>query len=754
MRTDFAILFAILVVAVIAVTIFSFNPIIPTPSNQIKKFSSYQDLQNFLKANIAESSYYGGTFTATQNVGAAVPTTAGQEAGRATGTSSEDYSTTNVQVAGVDEADIVKNDGKYIYTITGNKVVILDAYPTGDAKILSTIGFNETPVGIFVNKDRLVVFGNQYNYPIGIIIPLSAGAAQQASQALCIRGGCPPIPYYPPISFIYIYDISDRANPVLKRNITVDGSYFNSRMIGDYVYVVVNSYIDNPENVTVPIIYDNGVEKHIPATDVYYFDYPDNSYQFTTILSVNTQDDTMDVGKQEILLGATQNMFVSLNNIYIVYQKPFNYFDYQNKILDKAILPFLPTDVVSKIQSIRNSNIPKYEQMQNITQILQDYTESLNEDQRMSLEKSITQKMNEVQAEIQKDMQKTEIHRIAIDNGKIEYKSDGEVPGYVLNQFSMDESNGYFRIATTMRNFFGGVVMTTSVRTGVIPSGSGSVGGATAQQSASKISFQEATPQTQPPQSWNNVYVLDMNLKIVGKLEELAPDESIYSARFLGDRVYLVTFRRIDPLFVIDLSDPTNPKVLGKLKIPGFSDYLHPYDETHIIGIGKEVQDLGQFVEPVGLKLGLFDVSDPNNPKEIANYSIGGFGSDSEALHDHRAFLFSKDKNLLVIPVLQVDNVFRDFNIRPYTWQGAYVFDTSNNQFTLKGRITHAPSNTNETYYYYYGPYSVERSLYIDGVLYTISPSMVKMNDLQNLNEIKEIQLPFEQNQNIVPLIE
>jgi len=772
MRPDFATLFAAVAIVAVVASILYFNPFgIPaTTSNEAKRFASYEDMQNFLKTNVAESSYYGGVFSSRQALGTAAttaPTAAGATKNEGTATSgaaADDYSQTNIQVAGVDEADIVKNDGKYIYTASGSNLTIVDAYPADQMKILSTLSFDGSVSGIFVNGDRLAVFGNvYYNYPYPV--PLREGETATQSAIRCIDCILPPI-YYHPRSFIYIYDISDRANPTLARNITVDGSYFDSRMIGDYVYAVVNSYINNVDNVTVPIVYDNGVEKHTAATDVLYFDYPDSSYQFTTILSANIKDDGQEPGKQEILMGATQTLFVSQDNIYITYQKPFDYYDYQNRLLDAAVVPYLPVDVQTQIDNIRNSDIPKYEKYQNITDVLQTYVMSLTEDQRASLEQNIESKIADAQMQIQKEVQKTIIHRIAIDesgNGSIEYKSNGEVPGYVLNQFSMDEYNGYFRIATTTRNsFWGGpvvMIQTGTVRAGTSASG-GASGSATAgsgvatstvsQESAipdsqSKISFQAIVPS--PPsgsQSLNNVYVLDMDMNVVGRLENLAPDESIYSARFIGDRVYLVTFRKIDPLFVIDLSNPADPKVLGQLKIPGFSDYLHPVDETHIIGLGQMTQDMGQFIEPAGIKLGLFDVSDPTNPIEVANYTIGDFGTYSEALNDHKAFLFSKDKNLLVIPILLVENPLHDFGIRGYTWQGAYVFDTSNNQFAIKGRITHAPANATDNYYYYYGPYSVRRSLYIGNALYTISDGLIKANDLQgqNLPEINSVQLP------------
>jgi uncharacterized secreted protein with C-terminal beta-propeller domain len=331
----------------------------------------------------------------------------------------------------------------------------------------------------------------------------------------------------------------------------------------------------------------------------------------------------------------------------------------------------------------------------------------------------------------------------------------------------MDEYNGYFRIATTTTNFG---VMTASVQQGQAVQGQAITETQVAEQVTAKLTaelesqpepipgtpteepVQTVEPITEPtpvrpvptqPATLNHLYVLDEGMNIVGKLEDLAKGESIYSARFIGNRAYLVTFVRIDPLFVIDLSDPANPKVLGELKIPGVSDYLHPYDENHIIGVGKSTGE----VEPAGwarfkgVKLSLFDVSDVSNPKEVAKYEIGERGTDSEALRDHKAFLFSKSKNLLVIPVMLVEKTDEQSYWQP-NWQGAYVFSlTLQDGFTLKGRITHADAAASEERYYYYGPYSVTRSLYMDDVLYTISGTLVKANNLNDMSEISKVNL-------------
>ena len=223
----------------------------------------------------------------------------------------------------------------------------------------------------------------------------------------------------------------------------------------------------------------------------------------------------------------------------------------------------------------------------------------------------------------------------------------------------------------------------------------------------------------------------------------------------MGDRGYVVTFKKIDPLFVIDLGDPYEPEVLGYLKVTGYSDYLHPYDEDHIIGIGKETVEAGEgnFAWYQGVKISLFDVSDVNNPKEVDDpYVIGDRGTDSPVLSDHKAFLFDKSRNLLVMPVTVAeideskypgevpDNAYGE-----YVWQGAYVFDISlDNGLQLKGRITHIedPTDLEQGYYYSYSPLSVTRTLYIDDVLYTISQAKIMMNNLENLDYINEVQLP------------
>jgi inhibitor of cysteine peptidase len=619
---------AVLLIAVMGV--FANNPgPLYLGGNEISKFSSYEQLQNFIKTNAK----YGGLLWRDALSGGAVPAAPAPQNGEGANLApaATDYSTTNIQVAGVDEADIVKTDGNYIYLASGNKTIIVKAYPPEQAEILSEIALNGTVIGIFVSRDRLVVFGEET--PYYPYYDVRRGPTGELPMPLVTS----------PKTFIKVYDISDRENPRLLREISADGQYVGSRMIGDYAYVVVNEPAYGEEGeVNLPTIRVGGNETEIPATDIYYSNVSDYYFMYTTIMAINTQNDEQEPASETILLGASSNLYVSQNNIYLTFP-------------------------------VWRGNVG--------------------------------------------DGQATSIYRIHIDGDQIEYVATGEVPGMVLNQFSMDEYDDYFRVATT----------------------------------------------TYEPTRRNNVYVLNMGLNITGSLTGLAQGETIYSARFMGERCYLVTFKKVDPLFVIDLSDPYNPQRLGYLKITGYSNYLHPYDENHIIGIGKEAvaAEEGDFAWYQGIKIALFDVSDVNKPVEIGNYTIGDRGSDSPVLYDHKAFLFDKSRNLLVIPVLVREIDQSDYPEGEYpegvpdwaygepVYQGAYVFNVSLDKgIQLKGRITHIenPADLEQGYYYYYSPFAIERSLYISGeagdVLYTISQAKIMMNNLDNLNYINEVELP------------
>ncbi len=689
------------------------NPAVPTEEGSLKKFNSYADLQSFLKKNQQTGGYYYGIdkmiggpmvmMKTTSMETTAVPSAAGR-----------DFSTTNVQVQGVDEADIVKTDGSYIYVLSGSRIVIARAVPAKDAEIVEEISLKGSPYEFYVNGDRLVVFGYDYTAPEPIPLEESGSASSTATRVakpstnkMMIRPSPSPSSYS--FTYINLYDISDKESPELVKDVKVSGNYFDSRMIGGHVYAIINSPVYNYRDPVLPIIMEGNVKKEIKPEEIYYFPYPDYSYNYLNVIALDVNDGEYE--SKHYLSGSAQNIYASADNIYLAYHQD-RYLYSQDRMWEEVVLPMFPESVASTIRQLRQSDAgDKWEKIQSETN---KFLDSLTKEEKQKVENDSEQRRIEFEEKLARERERTVIQKIAIGNGKIAYKGQGSVPGTVLNQFSMDEHKGYLRVATTAGNVWS----------------------------------------NGKDMSRNNVYVLNEEMNVVGMVEDLAPGEKIYSARFMGNRAYMVTFKKVDPLFVIDLKDPYNPKVLGKLKIPGYSDYLHPYDENHIIGLGKEAveSEEGNFAWYQGMKLALFDVSDPENPKEVSKFSIGDRGTDSYALQDHKAFLFSKEKNLLVIPVLlaEIDkekysgkvpgNAYGD-----YTWQGAYVLNLDLEKgFQLKGRITHVEDDSLiKSGYYYSSPSSVKRSLYIGNSLYTVSDTHIKANNLDTMEEVAKVKLPY-----------
>jgi uncharacterized secreted protein with C-terminal beta-propeller domain len=252
--------------------------------------------------------------------------------------------------------------------------------------------------------------------------------------------------------------------------------------------------------------------------------------------------------------------------------------------------------------------------------------------------------------------------------------------------------------------------------------------------------------------SKNNIYVLDSTMNTIGSVQDIAPGEQIYSVRFMDDRAYMVTFRLTDPLFVIDLKNPREPSILGALKIPGYSDYLHPYDENHIIGFGKDSVEVKGQAFYTGMKIAMFDVSDVSNPVLKFSEIIGDRGTESELLRNHRALLFSREKGLMAFPVtvMEVKSGSKfDRNGIPnygeFIFQGAYVYNVDPIKgFVLKGKVTHLNKEDmlKSGIYWYNSDKNISRIIYIDDILYTISDRILKANRLEDMTQINQIEIP------------
>ncbi len=675
----------------------------------MKTFTSYDELKEFLNQSSSKNSYAFGAndeFRITEST--LPPLSNGAPTSVPTAAQSSDtkeFSTTNIQVAGVDEADTVKTDGNYLYVIGNNSqvVYIMDANPQ-NAKVIAKIFLNNTYIsGVYLSNDgsKLAVVGNQY-------IPYDYfQKADLGGYAIL------PMPYYNSgSSFVYVYNIANKANPVLSRNFTMTGNYVNSRLIGDYIYdIVTETAILNNGIINLPTVFSGPTAISIAPNRIYYDNISDTYYSYTTIVNLNIMNDALQPSNKTIMMGGAGTIYVSESNIYITY----------------PITTYKPVPVATPAAQDKNGTDVTFLPMPIMWQ--------------------------------RPIWQGTAIYRIHIFAGDMSFAAQGNVTGSVMNQYSMDESNGYFRIATTSYDY-------------------------------TNDDYWSGTQQ-------NNVYVLDLYLNTVGKLENLASGETLHAARFMGNRCYLVTFQQVDPLFVVDLSKPTAPKVLGNLTIPGYSDFLQPYDATHLIGIGQDVnasidadkvheQGAVYYTAVLGLKVSLFDVSDVSHPVEMSKIVIGDRGTTSEALNDAKAILFDASRNLLVLPVdlyltpnktsiptptatatavalpTGKDNSgiaiplpmlpVEDYSYPQFVWQGAYIFNIDLvHGITLKGNVTQMDNAAAlmanpslaviSSYPWVDGNHFITRSLYIGNVLYTFSQSRVQLNSLTDFALLAKIDL-------------
>lgn len=549
----------------------------------------------------------------------------------------KDYSTTNIQVENVDEADIVKTDGDYIYSISEDNVIITDVKDPKQPKVVATIKSedDDIPEDIILYKDKLVVIstkGNQtqryyYNNRMNTVVK--------------------------------IYNITSREKPVLTKSYEMYEPYYTSRCIDNVLYVISSGNLRKEDDKIVVGYNEDNMEKEMSIDKIKYLKDVKTTKQ-TLISTVDLNNETADIKLDSYLMNIS-NAYVSENAIYLLNQK------YNN---DSKI----PIKLLFGLKGVFG---------------LEDYYEMYAESGYY-----------------------TEIYKFDIKEN-VEYKAKTKVKGKTINQYSLDEKDNHLRIALYDND-------------------------------------------------GSRVAIFDEDLKQIGISDNVAKGEKMYSSRFIGDKVYFVTYKTIDPLFVMDLSNETKPKILGKLKIPGYSTYLHPYDENHIIGIGMETKEIinrnsnGKVISTtakvVGMKMALFDVSNVNSPVQISSVVIGDSRTTSAILTNPKALLFSKEKSLIAIPV---NNYSQDFEVtssnnyetminnytkygKPYNAEGYFVYNINvQDGFKLKGVITHEKTNAT----YYYSNSKLLRGLYIDNNLYTVSETMIKVNELDSLKAVGELKL-------------
>ena len=468
------------------------------------------------------------------------------------------YSGTNVQVEGVDEGDIVKTDGKYIYILRGSEMVVMQA----DGKDVTDVS------NVFVGQDweqtttEDGLAHTQEKLPTELYLSGSRAVVVSAYSDWTATGGTDDkvTGFGKDYVAVDIYDVTDPAAPTLVKSFGQDGYKIASRMIDGVLYLCSSYYPANPEKgdetTFAPRLYDGDAATVMPCGSIGLM--PDgNSMTYAVAASYDIASGER-LSSQSVL-GGGDNVYMNKDNLYLC-------------------------------ASIYDDGAGKTYKDGSYT--VTDYTSSVN----------------------------TVVNRFAIADGKLTFAANGAVPGALNNQFSLDERDGYLRMATTEQTYSYSVYRDE------------------------KHDFENTKADEDGMQTRNDVYVLDASLKTVGSVTGLAEGEQVFSARFDGDYGYLCTYRQTDPVFAVDLTEPTNPKVVGELKLSGYSDYLHVWSDGLLFGLGMETQSVGANTTVDGMKLVMIDTSDPAKLHDLHTQAIDA--DYSEALNNHKAILV--DGNALI----------------------------------------------------------------------------------------------------------
>ena len=583
-------------------------------------------------------------------------------------------STTNNQVAGVDEPDFIKNDSRYLYVLADGQLKVVQAWPAASAQVVGSLPISGTPRRLVLEGDRALVFSH---------LPSSQGdqvGAPGWRPPECTYGyDCDFVGDGTLLQLTWV-DLKDRAHPRALRSVRFQGSYITARRVGSAVHTVVT--FPGPKVPTVATW-----PEEIRSCDEKKYTEKELRSAFKRLREENLRllknaDFTLPLPRfVEQTVGDGGNVaplpyeLAECDRFYVSHAgDPASFLSLVSTDLT-APDTLNATVVVGRPGAVYSNG------------------ESLYVSARHSQDSTSGGWYFPQQSGI---TEASTVHRFSLsaEPPASEYRGSVAVKGRVLNQFAMDEHAGHFRIATT---------------TGHLPS----------------------------PDVHSTLTVLkpqDNGLTQVGQLDHLAPSEDIRSARFDGERGFVVTFKKTDPLFVLDLKDPAAPKVAGELKIPGFSTYMHLLDENHLLSIGYDTQDMGSFAFFQGVLLQVFDIGTPSTPTLKHKTVIGTRGSSSEALTQHLAFNYFREKQLLALPmaVCEASDGGASFG-EQLTFNGLMVYRVAaDTGFNYLGGVAHTPASTPAfpsqgtcSQWWTQANTSVKRSVFMEDFVYSVAEDSI-----------------------------
>lgn len=627
--------------------------------SEIKKFSSDQEFKDYIAKAKSTSGFFGGR-------GAGGPGLTEMSAKNDSGFSSpaaalpSRVSQTNVQVAGIDEPDAVKTDGKEIYfSIERPQIMPLDdtvgrmdesrelmpLQKTGGTKTIKAFPPEDLKVDYKIDKSGDLLLAGK------TLIVIPAQRYYWAKDA----------------NRIYGFDVTDPKNPKelwsieMKEAVSVAGA----RLYKGKIYLVTKTdIVDENKFCALEPLVVKGRPYRVKCNEIYH---PTAVVPADATYTAMIMDPvTGEIEKDVTFVGSSDYtssvVYMSENALYLTYYYPGD----QVKILNSFFSEnknIVPEWFSEKLQKLEGYDISSSAKMTEVWNLIERFQSSLSSDDRMKMENEMENKMADFFARHRRELDSTGVVKINADNLSID--KTGTVPGKLLNQFSLDEYKGDLRAATTVgESFFGWGF------------GSG-----------------------RSSETANDVYILGDDMKIEGSVIDLGRGERIYSVRFIEDKGYVVTFKQVDPFYVLDLSDPMNPGKKGELKIPGYSSYLHPITKDKILGIGEENNQV---------KVSLFDVRDPADPTEIAKYNLDEYYSEISATH--HAFLLDAKHEIFFLPGSK----------------GGYIFSYAGDNLSLAKTIS-------ET--------AVKRAIYLSDYLYVIGENSLVVLDERNWEKTGELDL-------------
>ena len=468
------------------------------------------------------------------------------------------------------------------------------------------------------------------------------------------------------LTYVAIYDSSTGSYPKLLARHIFEGRFVDGRLLGERAYFVVTSKAYLRDRPT-PILVHGEVTANVPVSRTIAFRQPRSRPSFATVHALRLSSPGQ-VSSKAVLVGNLSVVYMSPTSLYLADTGQLSLPDVASRLLPNLVGPHLTPDdqaLIRRIEAVDDDLFSPLEKRDKITNVYCDRLEAMDEQREAELRRRAQVGVSEVLAKTGA-VSSTAIHRFDISDLEIALGPTGVVAGQPLNQFAFDEHRGVLRVATTRADD-------------------------------------------------NAVYALDSELEVVGELGELGINERIYAARYLGDRLYLVTFRQIDPFYVIDLSDPTKPKKLGELKIPGVSKYLHPWDANLVLGIGTS-QGARR-----GVKISLFDVTQVSAPRVHAELISEELTVSIPSAYGHRALIVDQRRQLLVVPVTS----------RDHRGVGALVVKGGVQGFREQGVVWHDSAEWTRL-----RTQSIEGSLYVQNMLYTKSADIVRASALSDLHEV------------------